>query len=442
MNGAVLRATALAAALLLLGACASVPRAPAPAPPPTAPAPATATSIQAVPEVSAVVVDASPWARLRTRFALPGCDYSEAVLREAQRYTRSPKHFTASWKSALPFLLLVLVEIEKRDLPGELAVLPYVESHYQPLPAQGNRPAGMWQLMPGTARERGLRVARDYDGRLDAIDATRAALDLLERHDREFGDWRLATMAFNAGEYRIKRLLGARTGDTLDALALAGLDLSPTTHTHLARMLALACIIADPARFGVELPEPGADDQLITEPVDGPFDLRVAAAFAGLPEEIVLRYNAAHRQRRSAAGAPPRILLPATHVARFVQARSEHPELLALHWQVHAPKRTTDLDELASAAGLAPQALARANDLAEDTHIAANSEMLVPGPPAPSPYADAQTGTDALHIVRPGDTLSAIAHRYGVRLADLLGWNRLRASTTLRLGMRLHVRAP
>lgn len=442
MSRVAFRAHALAALLLLLGACASVPRTPPPAPPPITPASVAAPSAQVEPAPTGVAVDPSPWARLRTRFALPGCDYGDAVLHEARRYARSPKHFTASWKPALPFLLLVLAEIEKRDLPGEFALLPYVESRYRPLSTQGNRPAGMWQLMPGTARERGLRVARDYDGRLDAIEATRAALELIERYDREFGDWRLATMAFNTGEYRVKRVLGERTGDMLDAEALAGLGLSPITHTHLARMLALACIVADPAHFGVDLPEPDADDHLVAEPVEGPFDLRVAAAFAELPAETLLRYNAAHRQLRSATGAPPRILLPATRAARFAAARAEHPGLLAMHWQARAPTRTAGLDELAADTGLEPQALARANGLAEDAHIPAGSELLLPGPPASPPRADALGDVDALHVVRQGDTLSAIARRYGVRLADLLGWNTLRANATLRLGMRLRVRAP
>ncbi|MCW5568635.1 MAG: hypothetical protein KIS84_10450 [Dokdonella sp.] len=140
MNGAVLRATALAAALLLLGACASVPRAPAPAPPPTAPAPATATSIQA-----SLRCRRSWSMRRRGRACARASPCPAATMRSGAARGAAlhafAEDFTASWKSALPFLLLVLVEIEKRDLPGELAVLPYVESH-SPTTAGTGQPPG------------------------------------------------------------------------------------------------------------------------------------------------------------------------------------------------------------------------------------------------------------------------------------------------------------
>jgi len=100
----------------------------------------------------------------------------------------------------MPFLLVVLEQIEQRKMPGEFAFLPYIESNYTALASSGDRSAGIWQLMPDTAREAGLRITREYDGRLDVYASTTAALDLLERYNEQFGDWRLADMAFNAGE--------------------------------------------------------------------------------------------------------------------------------------------------------------------------------------------------------------------------------------------------
>src|SRR5436309_1175542 len=135
------------------------------------------------------------------------------------------------------------------------------ESTYTQAGAEGkrlatgrDRAAGIWQLMPDTAREAGLPINRDYDGRLDVYASTLAALDLLERYHEEFGDWRLADMAFNAGEYGIKDLRG-NNSDAPSAAELAHLRAPAHAHEHLAKLLAVSCVVADPERFQVELPE-------------------------------------------------------------------------------------------------------------------------------------------------------------------------------------------
>ena len=142
---------------------------------------------------------------------MPGCDYNPEVRRWAHMFTQSPAQFSASLSEAMPFLLIVLDEIEQRDLPGEFAFLPYIESTYTAVAAYGDRPPASGRLMPDTARETGLRITPDYDGRLDIYASTTAALDLLERYQQEFGDWRLADMAFNAGELRRQAVGGKVT---------------------------------------------------------------------------------------------------------------------------------------------------------------------------------------------------------------------------------------
>src|SRR6185312_5426396 len=202
----------------------------------------------------------SPWQAIRDSFAMKGCDYRPQVVRLARYYTKSPRHFAASFERAMPFLEIVVEELDRRNLPGEFAMLPFVESGYEPVPSRGDRPAGMWQLDPDTAREEGLVINADYDARLDVAASTTAALALIERYEKEFGDWRLADMAFNSGEYRVKNLLRGRDAHTLSAAELGKLAFNPITHDHLDRLLALSCVIADPERFGVTLPElaPGA----------------------------------------------------------------------------------------------------------------------------------------------------------------------------------------
>ncbi|OJY97632.1 MAG: hypothetical protein BGP25_01185 [Lysobacterales bacterium 63-13] len=380
----------------------------------------------------------SVWQRLRTRFALGGCAYSDAVLREARRYTRSSQHFSATWQAAMPSLLLVLQEIERHDLPGEFALLPYVESNYRSLPARGKGPAGIWQLMGRTAVDHGLKVGRDLDQRLDLLTSTEVALALIERYDREFSDWRLASMAFNAGEYRLKRALGSASTTLLDAQRLAQLNLSSTTHQHLIRLLALSCIVAEPERFGVDLPQAGADDLLVQVTPAAAIDLRLAASLAGVDMEEVLRFNMAWSGQSSPRGPASRLLLPATAADRLQLALTDFPVSLLGAWHARRIDVAGTPAEFAARLGITAKVLAQANRLDVDAPLASGRLLLLPG--TDPDVADA--GDPQVHAIKPGDTLSAIARRYQVRLAELLRWNGMTAHSVLRPGRNLRIRAP
>lgn len=261
------------------------------------------------------------WARVRSRLDMPGCDYHPQVAYWAQRFTSRPAQFSSSLRRAMPFLLLVMAELERRDLPAELLLLPYIESHYQPVASSGNRPAGMWQLMPATARAHGLTINDEYDGRLDATQSTVAALDLLERLERQFGDWRLVNMAFNAGEFRVKGALPDASGP-LSARELARINVTPTTHEHLFKLLGAACVIRDPARFAVRLPEPRRRDQVRAIELEQDMDLRLAARLAGMDEADLRYFNAAFRSRTARAR---QLLLPLPQIPAFEAAVAQLP---------------------------------------------------------------------------------------------------------------------
>jgi membrane-bound lytic murein transglycosylase D len=371
-----------------------------------------------------------------------GCDYSPAVRKSARMYTRNPRRFAASWKRAMPFLLLTVDELGKRDLPGEFAMLPYVESTYQPLPSRGDHSAGMWQLTPETARAVGVIVDADYDGRLDALASTNAALDLIARYQREFGDWRLADMAYNGGEYRVRKLLDGRDAHALTPQQLAKLPFNPTTHQHLDRLLALACIIDDPQRFGVTLPEPEADDRLLAVPLQAGMDLRLAARLAGLDVGDVARWNAGYRHHRMPDDAPHRLLLPATHVNEFLSAADTVPVALWSDWREQRVARTGRIDGWATQAGIPVAVLASANAVDDQATITASTQLLLPGREPESESTDEPGAGSArhatTHIVVAGDTLSGIAHHYAIALHKLKRWNP-HAGRVLHPGERLRV---
>jgi membrane-bound lytic murein transglycosylase D len=440
----------------------------APTPQPTVPQPA---------EPPAALV--SPWDRLRARLAMPGCDYNPAVQRWARLYTQGPTHFAATLKRAAPFLLMVLDELEKQDLPGEFAFLPYLESTYEPLAeTRGNNAAGMWQFVASTARGAGMVVTPQYDGRLDAWASTQGAVSLLARYQQEFGDWRLVDMAYNAGEFAVKQLLhgndsasAARaagrsagadgvpniapqpsgTENNLSAEGLAKLKLSPITHEHLAKLLALSCILDEPARFRVELPEIGDDDRLQALELEAPIDLRVAQRLADVDGADFQRWNAAYRGTSMPSGAPQRLLLPSSARTRFLERYAQLAPEQWHDWSVVTLTAPQDVDALAAASGVDANLLGVINGVELDRAFTRGARVLLPArarangvPLAPAPAISATAEAQSLaHVVRNGDTLWDIARHYRLSVQQLLDWNGLRANGNgLRIGQRLRLTAP
>ncbi|MBL8298131.1 MAG: transglycosylase SLT domain-containing protein [Rhodanobacteraceae bacterium] len=389
---------------------------------------------------------ASVWSRLRTRFALPGCEYSPAVQRWARTYTQGPDRFAASLKRALPFLMLVLDELERQDLPGEFALLPYLESHYEPIAGRSGMPAGMWQFMPDTARAVGLQVSPHYDGRLDAWASSAAAVSMLKRYQNEFGDWRLVNMAFNAGEYRVKKLLQENRSAALSREDVANLKLSPITHEHLAKLLALGCVINDPQRFGVTLPEPAPEDYLVRVTLTAPIDMRVAARLADVPEEALRRYNAGHRQSRISASAPMHLLLPKPALGRFQQRYTQLAPSAWSTWDAVKLRERSGLGQLAGAAAVPIDLVGAANGADPAHEFAAGTTVFLPSalgrnvgtaqPPVPlSP--EAQQNRSTTITVKSGDNLWTLAKTHKVSVNNLRRWNKLSDKAQLKPGQKL-----
>ena len=406
---------------------------PAPALPAAEPPPAVSSVAPAHPEVI------SPWPRIRARFAMKGCDYRPQVTRWAKRYTASPQHFAASWERALPFVLIVIDELEARNLPGEFAMLPYVESGYEPVASRGDRPAGMWQIDPDTAREEGLVVTADYDGRLDIAASTTAALSLIERYEKEFGDWRLADMAFNSGEFRVKNLLKGRDARSLSAAELGRLAFNPITHDHLDRLLALSCVIADPERFAVTLPDLDPGQRLKSILLQSGMDVRLAARLAGVETADMKRLNAAYRRNRMVSGMPYELFMPAASVDRFQAAAQAIPVALWNDWREQRAARTSGLASWAAEVGIPVAVLATANAIGESSTVSPTTQLLLPG--RDKRAEDAPAAPTATHVVKSGDTLSSIAHRYSVPLAEIKRMNPKACTQPLHPGDRLRVAA-
>ncbi|MEP6485105.1 MAG: transglycosylase SLT domain-containing protein [Rudaea sp.] len=389
----------------------------------------------------------SPWSRLRQRMAMPDCDYNPAVRRWTHAYAQSPVQFAASMSEAMPYLLIVLDEIERRDLPGEFAFLPYIESTYTPIASSGDRAAGIWQLMPDTARETGLSITPDYDGRLDIVASTHAALDLLERYQREFDDWRVVDLAYNVGEYGVKTRVGSGASNR-SAEELARLRVNPGAHDHLAKLLAVACVASDPERFHIELPEPTLDDVLAPIELSAPVDLNLIAWIAGIDIAQLRRFNPGYTLGRIPANGPYGLLVPSAQRDQVESALALLPAEKWREWHEISLQQDETVDVLATAHEIDAAAVASINHVSSGGVLPAGQHVLLPGRGSGfptenkvEPPARKLASAPSIHIVRQGETLWGICRAEHVRLDELLHWNGLQRSTKLHRGQRLRIDA-
>lgn len=305
--------------LTLLAACSTpVPR-PTPSLPPEMPPPAPPTAPARPASVPAKPVPAPGlWSRMRAHFAMPGCDAAPAISRWAGRFTRHPRAFERYLRSVMPTIAYVEQAAQQADVPAEFSLLPWVESRYRAVPPRGRRSAGMWQIVPVTAHTLHLPIQHDYDARLDRIRSTHAVMAMLQGYHRRWRDWRLVDMAYNAGQYRIRHL--QPQGPAPDMPVLPDLAVSPITHDHLAQLLAMACVIRNPQRFGVRLPELPKTGRLEAVSLPRPSTLHAVARAAGMPLARVRRINGAYLHGRMPGEGPWHVLLPASDARKLRQA--------------------------------------------------------------------------------------------------------------------------
>lgn len=438
-----INSTVVLAAALILSACSTSKTRPPPQAPQDVPV-ATPVMIEAEPVAESAtppVESISPWQVLRERLQPRNCQAQASVLAEQRQFLRNPEAFQSAWRDAMPFFLFVMNHIERRDLPGEIALIPFIESRYRPLPGSGQGAAGMWQLVPGTAKAHGLEVSGKRDARHDTIESTRAALNLLEHLEREFSDWRLAYLAYNAGEFRIKRALGKRSSWQETQPPFERLKLSPTNRQFLSRIDALACIIRRPDLHGLDFPEPTSGDTLEAVQLGQPVDIQLVSALSTVPIETLLRFNSGRKQRKTILLGPQEILIPSASRAGFEQGLAMIPMQMRAHWKRIRIGADTSLDSLASNMNVPVEMLANANPGAGNDILEAGEILLIPDSDSTSPELPREQ-SQAVHVVRQGDSLWRLARMHGVSVEELRAWNDLHAGSILKLGMRLLIRAP
>lgn len=386
--------------------------------------------------------DESIWSRLRAGFRLPPLE-SPLIERHERWFVKNANYRKGMFERAKRYLYYIVEEVDKRDIPLEIALLPAIESAYKPNAYSRARASGLWQFIPSTARLYGLKRSWWYDGRRDVVASTRAALDYLEKLIDDFdGDWHLALAAYNAGEGRVKRAVAwnQRRGLPTDFPHLR-LIKRETKH-YVPKLMAMVNIVSDPERFGIALPDiPNKPYFARIEP-DSQVDLGVIARLTGMELDELQYINAGYRRWATDPNGPHHLLVPVDKEDTVIAGLSSLSADERVQWLRHKVRRGDTLYDLARRYGVTVNAIKAANSL-RGSLLRIGQDLVVPVPAAGrgtnAVLAANRTDEPIIHKVRRGETLTSIARRYGVLVRQVAEWNLMHPNDILHMGRKLKI---
>ncbi len=388
--------------------------------------------------------------RLRRGFTLERVSNSR-VQGEMNWLMRNPEYVDRIFKRAQRFLPYITDELDSRGLPLELALLPIVESGYDPFAYSHGRAAGLWQFIPGTARRYGVRQNWWYDGRRDVVDATSGAISYLTHlYKLMDGDWFHAIASYNSGEGNVLKAV-RRNKNSGRPTDYWNLKLSKETNSYVPRLLALVELVRDPAAFGITLPSLIDEQQFVAADTGGQIDLALAAELAGIELDTLYAFNAGFNRWSTDPAGPHRLLLPVEAADSFNQALELLPANERLRWKRHKVRNGETISEIAEQYHTTLASIRSANGIRGNT-IRAGSHLMIPVATKPltaySQSADerrakkqnrTRKGNRVEHMVVAGDSFWSISQRYGVNLRSLASWNGMAPRDTLSIGQKLVV---
>ena len=443
--------------------------APEPAPAPEAPVTATAPAAPDAPAVPAISlekpVELKPhavvglqekidiWERIRRGFGMPDLD-NDLVRNREQWYASRPDYMLRMTERSRPYLFHIVEELERRQMPMELALLPFIESAFNPQAVSSAKAAGMWQFMPATGKFFDLKQNLFRDERRDVLESTRAALDYLQKLHSMFGDWHLALAAYNWGEGSVGRALARNKAKGLP-LTYSDLRMPNETRFYVPKLQAIKNIVAQPEAFNTQLPLIQNHPYFKSVAIDRDIDVAMAAKLANVSLEDFKALNPAMNRPVILAAGTPQILLPWDNAQVFESNMQANPERRLSSWTAWQAPRTMRAQEVAKQVGMTTEQLRSVNGIPARMLVKTGSTLLVPRQgkldnDVTEHLADNGHLLLAPEVVlrkimvkaRPGDTLARLASRHGVSAANLADWNRLKPNASLSKGQSLAIYVP
>lgn len=363
-------------------------------------------------------------------------------------YAKNPQYMQRVWARAEPYLYYVKSELNKRGMPLELALLPIVESAFDPFAYSHGRASGMWQFIPGTAKMYKVKQNWWYDGRRDIIDSTQAALDYLESLNKQFnGNWLHAIAAYNSGPGNVRK--GIRRNKKKDmATDFWSLRLPKETEAYVPKLIALKKLFFE-RKFYQQLPPIKDTTYFASVDTGSQIDLATAANLAGIDLDTMYKLNPGFNRWATAPKGPHRLIVPIANADTFKTAMLNLPDSQRIQVSRYQIKQGDVLGNIAKKHGITVSAIKELNNL-RSNNIRAGKFLLIPKASTDiSSYTKTQdarlaslqnrnrSGTKRTHIVSNGESFWTIAKKYGVTTRQVAAWNGMAPKDTLRVGQKL-----
>ena len=392
---------------------------------------------------SVAVTEAAPvkkhdlWQRIRSGHDLTPKVLPASVLKQRDWYLRNPSYLATVFNRAEPFIFYVTDELEKAGLPLELALLPIVESTYDPLAYSHSHAVGLWQFIPSTAKAFGLRRDRWYDGRRDVIYSTQAAVRYLQYlHKRFDNDWLLALAAYNSGEGNVRKSIrrNIKLGKKADFWSI---KLPRETRNYVPQLLALATLIEDPEKYSIELPFIADEPYFEVVEIESQMDLNKVIEITGVEGTAFTRLNPAYRRSITPPKGKHSLLLPmgTAEPLRQLLATTD-PKTWVPHTE-YLVMSGDSLSQIAQRFRVPTQWLKSRNSLTSD-RLKIGQVLLIPHSGDTATTSGTAVTKNARYSVRRGDSLSSIANQYKTSIADIRRVNGLKTDV-LQIGQQLRV---
>jgi membrane-bound lytic murein transglycosylase D len=378
------------------------------------------------------------WDRLLSLYALPVIE-NDRIDQEIQRYLNHPEYLVEIQQRAEPYLYFILDEIESKQIPGELALLPVVESAFKANAISKSSASGLWQFMPATGRLFGLKQNGWYDGRNDIYASTRAATTYLSQLSKLFDDdWLLALAAYNAGKGTITKARNSNMENGLktDFWSLA---LRKETMNYVPRLLAIARIFANADTYDIALqPFPNKPYFTVVN-IESQLDLILATEMAQTPASDFFILNPAFKRSSTDPAGPYRLLIHTDKADAFKEKLAQSQEKERVKWTRHKIKAGENLIIIAKKYFTTVEALRQGNHL-ENNNIRSGQLLLIPATSRAKLYAGTTKINKQLYVVKKGDTFWEIARQFAVTSLDIAIWNNLSLNNILQPGQKLIIK--
>ena len=401
--------------------------------------PITATAVFAQPQAHADL-----WARIRAGFRMSDLS-DQHVASQEQFYGSKPQYITRMTERSSKYLYHIVDELERRQMPMELALLPFIESAFNPQAVSSAKAAGMWQFIPSTGKFFDLKQNAFRDDRRDVLQSTRAALDYLQKLYGMFGDWHLALAAYNWGEGSVGRAIKKNQASGLGT-SYSDLNMPNETRQYVPKLQAMKNIVADPYRFNATLPPIANHPYFQSVNLSRDMDVQLAARLAEMKIDDFRALNPSANKPVMLASGTPQILLPWDNADVFIRNLQGHRGQSA-SWTAWRVPSTMKAGEAAKRFGMQEEQFRSVNNIPPRMLIKAGSTLLVPRGSSER-YADvsAQVADTAQISLAPeivlrkttvkarkGDSVASIATRYRVSAAQVAQWNKVSSGAAFKV---------